>query len=141
MPFRAYRWIGPYVIEIVLPNDNYIVRCLNTNKTQILHCIRLQKCVHKTPLQDNNNDEELQPDDERVKPQNDLYTISWQVDFDYEVFERRKDNWPDTAISLPNDDAGGRVDYYVTGENERSSLNDNERSSEKGMEATAVRRK
>ena len=37
IPFREYRWIGPYRIEKVLPNDNYIVRRLNTNKTQILH--------------------------------------------------------------------------------------------------------
>ena len=41
-PFREYRWIGPYRIEKVLPNDNYIVRRLNTNKTQILHRIRLK---------------------------------------------------------------------------------------------------
>ena len=33
IPFREYRWIGPYRIEKVLPNDNYIVRRLNTNIT------------------------------------------------------------------------------------------------------------
>ena len=32
-PFREYRWIGSYVIEKVLPIDNYLVRRLNRNKT------------------------------------------------------------------------------------------------------------
>ena len=25
LPFREFRWIGPYIIEQVLPNENYIV--------------------------------------------------------------------------------------------------------------------
>ena len=43
--FREYRWIGPFVVQTVLSNDNYIVRRLNTKKTQILHRIRLKKFV------------------------------------------------------------------------------------------------
>ena len=31
--FRDFRWIGPYIVEKVLPNNNYIVGKLNTNKT------------------------------------------------------------------------------------------------------------
>ena len=42
IPFRDFRWIGLYIVEKVLPNNNYIVRKLNTNKTQILHRIRLR---------------------------------------------------------------------------------------------------
>ena len=34
IPSWEFRWIGPYVIEKVLPNENYIVRKLNSNKTQ-----------------------------------------------------------------------------------------------------------
>ena len=40
IPFREFRWIGPYKVEKVLPNNNYIVRRLGTNKTQLLHQIR-----------------------------------------------------------------------------------------------------
>ena len=36
---REYRWIGPFVVQKVLSNDNYIVRRFNTNKTQILNRI------------------------------------------------------------------------------------------------------
>ena len=35
--FQEYRWIGPYIEETVLLNENYIVRKLKSNKTQILH--------------------------------------------------------------------------------------------------------
>ena len=43
IPFRDFCWIGPCLVENVLPKNNYIVRKLNTNKTQILHRIRLRK--------------------------------------------------------------------------------------------------
>ena len=49
IPFREYRWVGPFVIQKVLSNDNYIVRRLTTNKTQILHRIRLKKFVPNAP--------------------------------------------------------------------------------------------
>ena len=52
IPFRDYRWISPFVVEKILPNNNYIVRRLNTNKTQILHRIRLKKIVPNAPLED-----------------------------------------------------------------------------------------
>ena len=57
--FKDYRWIGPYRIEKVLPSDNYIVRRLNTNKTQILYRIRLKKFVPNTPLEDKYSKEKL----------------------------------------------------------------------------------
>ena len=34
IPFCHFRWIGPYLVEKVLPNKIYIVQKLNTNKTQ-----------------------------------------------------------------------------------------------------------
>ena len=131
IPFRDFRWIGPIVVQKALPNNNYIVRRLNTNKTQILHCIRLKKFVPNTPLDDKYTEEKLQPDDEIIIPQDDFYTIAWEADFEYELFEPRKYNWPDTAIRLLNDAVSGEVDYYVT-EDERSNTNNDEcRSSEK----------
>ena len=110
--FREYRWIGPYIIQKVLTNDNYIVRRIITNKTQILHRIGFKKFVPYTPLQDNYSGEKLQPDEEIVIPQDDLYTISREVDFDYDLFETRKDDWPDTAKRLPNDATRDHWIYY-----------------------------
>ena len=137
IPFRDFRWIGPFVVQKTLPNNNYIVRRLNTNKTQILHRIRLKKFVPNTPLEDKCEEEKLQPDEEIVIPQDDLYTISWEADFEYELFEPKTNDWPHTATRLPQDAANGEVDYYVT-ENESTSVNESERSSE-GMNDNDVK--
>ena len=80
--FREFQWIGPYVIEKVLPNEKYIVRKLNSNKTQILHRIRLRKYTPNTPLQDFRPEGNFQADDEIIIPQDDLYSISWETNFD-----------------------------------------------------------
>ena len=71
-PFREFRWIGPYIVEKVLLNDNYIDRKLNTNKTQFLHKIRLRKYEPNTDLQDVRPDGNLLRNDEIVIPQDDL---------------------------------------------------------------------
>ena len=114
IPFKEYRWIGPFVIQKVLSNDNYIVRRLNTNKTQILHRIRLKKFVPNAPLEDKYDGEKLQPDNEIVIPQDDLYTISWEVDFEYDLFEPRKENWTDVATRRPTDAESTNTDNDVT---------------------------
>ena len=130
IPFKEYRWIGPFVIQKVLSNDNYIVRRLNTNKTQILHRIRLKKFVPNAPLEDKYDGEKLQPDYEIVIPQDDLYTISWEVDFEYDLFEPRKENWTDVATRRPTDAEYNNADNYIT-ENERASNESyNERTTE-----------
>ena len=116
IPFKEYRWIGPFVIQKVLSNDNYIVRRLNTNKTQILHRIRLKKFVLNAPLEDKYDGEKLQPDNEIVIPQDDLYTISWEVDFEYDLFEPRKENWTDVATRRPMDAESTNTDNDVTDE-------------------------
>ena len=40
IPITEFRWIGPYIIEKVLPNNNYLVRKIGNNKTQVLHRMR-----------------------------------------------------------------------------------------------------
>ena len=81
-------------MQKILPNNIYIVRRLNTNKTQILHRIRLKKFVPNASLEDKYRKGKLHPDEVIVIPQDDLYTISGEIDFDYELFETTKDNWP-----------------------------------------------
>ena len=65
-----------------MPNENYIVRKLNSNKTQILHCIRLRKYTSNTDIRDIRPEGNLQADDEIVIRQDDLYIISWETEFD-----------------------------------------------------------
>ena len=133
IPLRVFRWIGPFIVQKVLPNNNYIGLRSNTNKTQILHRIRLKKFVPNTPLEDKYTEEKLQPNDEIIIPQDDLYTIAWEADFEYELFEPRKNNWPDTATRLVTDATTSEADDYVI-ENESSSVNESERSSERTNE-------
>ena len=82
-----------------LPNEIYIVRRINTNKTQILHRIRLKKFVPNQPLEDNFREQRLQPDEEIVIPQDDLYIITWETDFGEQIITRGHDPIP---TSLPN---------------------------------------
>ena len=130
IPFRDYRWIGPFVIQKNLSKDNYFVRRVNTNKTQIIHRIRLKKFVPNTLLQDNYPGEKLQPGEEKVIPQDDLYINSGEVEIDCEFNEKRKEDWTDLGTSLLSDAAKGGVDHYVI-ENERGSVNENEDCSER----------
>ena len=58
------------------------MRKLNSNKTQILHRIRLRKYTPNTPLQDIRPEGNLQADDDFIIPQDDLYIISWGTNFD-----------------------------------------------------------
>ena len=97
IPFRDYRWVGPFIVQKVLPNENYIVRRIKTNKTQILH--RLTKFVPNQPLEDNFREQPLQPDEEIVIPQDDLYIITWETDFGAQLVTRGHDPIPS---SLPS---------------------------------------
>ena len=63
---------------------------INTNETQILHRIRLKKFVPNAPLEDKYSEEKLQTDEEIVRQQDDLYTISWKADFEYSCLRREK---------------------------------------------------
>ena len=124
IPFRDYRWVGPFVVQKVLPNENYIVRKINTNKTQILHRIRLKRFIPNQPLEDNFREQRLQPDEEIVIPQDDLYVITWETDFGEQLVTRGNEPIP---TSLPNGERPSTaentndvnendVDYIITRE-------------------------
>ena len=93
IPFTEFRWVGPYIIEKALPNNNYLVRKIGTNKTQLLHRMRMRQF---TPRQ--------QPADITVKPQDyksdrevninhdDLYARAWEYDFEQPIFGAENDN-------------------------------------------------
>ena len=125
IPFRDYRWVGPFVVQKILPNENYIVRRINTNKTQILHRIRLKKFVPNQPLEDNFREQQLQPDEEIVIPQDDLYVITWETDFGEQLVTRGNETIPtsmpngerpNAAETNTNDVTENEADYIITRE-------------------------
>ena len=87
LPFRDFRWIGPYIVQKVRPNNIYIVRKLDTNKTQILHRICLQKYNPEKPPEDIYSETQWQTDDNIVVPQDDLYTNAWEAEFGGHLFD------------------------------------------------------
>ena len=92
IPFREFRWVGPYKVEKVLPNNIYIVRRLGTNKTQLLHRIRLRKYISQAPLADNFvRETEWQKEDTLIS-QDDLYAHTWNTNFGPSPFDTTLEN-------------------------------------------------
>ena len=82
LPFSEFMWTGPFVIVKTLPNNNYVVRKLKTNKTQTLHRITLRWYPTENPLPDIQvQQEEFQPDKEVEITNDDLYALAWASDF------------------------------------------------------------
>ena len=134
--FREFRWIGPYIIEQVLPNENYFVIKLNCNKTQILHRIRLRNYEPNVPLRDERPEGNLQPDEETVIPQHDLYVITWETNFGdfqsdhrietYDQQNERADNSGEAAETVePPDQILTDVDLRSTGRDATDELPSN----------------
>ena len=72
----------------MLPNKNYIVRRLGTNKTQLLHRIRLQKFTPRAPLADIFvRETDWQKYDQMPIANDDLYAQSWNTNFGSNPFD------------------------------------------------------
>ena len=98
IPFTDFRWIGPYLYEKVLPNNNYLVRKIGTNKTQILHRMRLRQFTLRQPLPDIPvTQREWQPDPEVVITHEDLYARAWECEYDEPIFDSDHNN-----LAAPN---------------------------------------
>ena len=88
IPFREFRWRCSYKVEKVLPNNNYIVRRLGTNETQLLHRIRLRKFTPQALLADIFvRESDWQKDDLMPVAHDDLYAQSWNTNFGPNPFE------------------------------------------------------
>ena len=82
LPFTEFRWIGPYIIEKVLPNK------LGPIKTQILHRRRLRQFKLLQPIPDIPiTPREWQPDPEVLIKHDDLYARAWECEYDEPIYE------------------------------------------------------
>ena len=88
VPFTEIRWIGPYVIEKVLPNKNYLLSKIGTNKTQLLHRMSLRQFTARQPLPDISiTPFKWQPDREIVIKHDDLYARPLECEYDEPIFD------------------------------------------------------
>ena len=78
IPSTDFRLIGPYIIEKVLPNNNYVVRKIGTNKTQLLHRMRLRQFTPRQPIPDTPvTPREWQPDPDLIIKHDDFINFSY----------------------------------------------------------------
>ena len=93
IPFTEFRWIGLYIIEKVLPNNNYLVRKIGTNKTQVLHRMRMRQFTPRQPPPDITvKPQEYKSDPERSLNHDDLYARAWEYDLEQPISDAENDN-------------------------------------------------
>ena len=99
IPFTEFRWIGPYIIEKILPNNNYLVRKIGSNKTQVLHRMRMRQFTPRQPTADITVKlQEYKSDPEVSLNHDDLYARAWEYDFDQPIFDAENDNEAPTNV-------------------------------------------
>ena len=93
IPFTEFRWVGPYIVEKVLSNNNYLVRKIGTNKTQLLHRMRMRQFTPRQPPADIKvKPKEYKSDPEVSLYHDDLYARAWEYDFQPPIFDAEHDN-------------------------------------------------
>ena len=113
IPFTDFRWIGPYIIEKVVPNNNYVVRKIGPNKTQILHRMRLHQFTNHQSIPDTPvTPREWQPDQEGIIKHNDLYARARECEYDKPIFDSDRENLvpPNSAkVTVRSGEAAGET--------------------------------
>ena len=93
IPFPEFPWIGPYIIEKVLPNNNYLVRKIGTNKTQVLHRMKMRQfTLHQPPADIQVKPQEYKADPEVSLNHDDLYARAWEYDYEQPIFDTEDKN-------------------------------------------------
>ena len=91
--FTEFRWIGPYIIEKVLPNNNCLVRKIGTNKTQVLHRMTIRQFTpRQLPADITVKPQEYKSNHEMSLHHDDLYARTWEYDYDQPIFDNENDN-------------------------------------------------
>ena len=93
IPFTEFRWMGPYIVEKALPNNNYLVRKNGTDKTQVLHRMRMRQFTPRQPPADIRvNPHEYKHDPEVSINHDDLYARAWEYHYEQPIFDAENDN-------------------------------------------------
>ena len=102
-PLTDFKWIGPYVIEKVLPNNKYLVHQIGNNKTQVLHPMRMcQLTPHQPPPDIRITPQEWKPDPEVSLKHDDLYARPRECEYEKPIFDAEKNNaTPPTPPEVP----------------------------------------
>ena len=92
IPFTEFRWVGPYIIEKTLPNNNYLVRKIGTDKRQVLQRMRMRQFTPRQPPADITvKPQEYKSDPEVSLNHDDLYARAWECDYEQPIFDAEND--------------------------------------------------
>ena len=92
VPFTDFRWSGTH-IEKALPNKNYLICKIGTNKTPITYRMRLRQFTARQPIPDKPITlREWQPHEEVVIKHDDLYASAWECEYDEPLFDSNYNN-------------------------------------------------
>ena len=116
IPFTEFRWVGPYIVQKVLPKNNYLVRKFGTNKTQVLHRMRMRQFTHRQPPVDITfKPQEYKSDPEVILNHDDLYARAWDYNFEQPIFDAADDN------AVPPNQREFPIQSYVSTEELRNT--------------------
>ena len=79
------------LIEKVLPKNNYLVRNIGTNKTQVLHSMRMRQFSQRQrPPHIRITPQERKPGPEVSLKYDDLYARAWECEYEKPIFDAEK---------------------------------------------------
>ena len=93
IPFKDFRWIGSYIVEKALTNDNGLVRKVGTDKKQVHHCMRFRQPTPRQPKPDvQTTPREKNPDHEVIMKPEDLFARAEECEYKRPIFDNDHDN-------------------------------------------------
>ena len=91
--FTEFQWIGPYIIDKILQNNNYLVRKISISKGQVLHRMQLRQFTTRQTLPDVQiTPQEWKSDPELSIKHADLYARAWECDYERPIFDAKYEN-------------------------------------------------
>ena len=83
----------PLYYRKLLPNNNYLVSKIGTNKTQVLHRMRMRQLTpHQPPADITVKPHEYKSDPEVCLNHDDLHARAWEYDFEQPIFDAENNN-------------------------------------------------
>ena len=112
--FTEFWWLGPYIFEKVLPNNNHLVHKIGTNKTQVRHRKRMRQFTpHQSPANIRLTPPEYKPDPDVSLKDDDLYARAWEYDYEQPIFDAENNNvTPPNSQQFPVQSDGKNYAMY-----------------------------
>ena len=111
---RGFRWTCAFYVEKLLPNNKYLIRKVETDKTRVIHRMILRSFTPREPILDVKTlSQELNSDPEVVIETECLYVRAWECEHETPIFDENQvapdiPNSPEVAVqsNVVNDEAG-----------------------------------